>query len=76
MGEQLGVMYDIKSGVVSLDYYNRTNFFFKSSLPMQRSDFYPHSENVWFSCLKTMKFSGNFLVRSWETSIPCFYFEK
>lgn len=27
VGEQLGVMHDIKSGVVSLDYYNRTNFF-------------------------------------------------
>ena len=53
MGEQLSVMYDIKSGVVSLDYYNRTNFlgiffFLKSSLLMQRSDFYPHSECLVF----------------------------
>ena len=58
VGEQLGVMHDIKSGIVSLDYYNRTNFFgifffLKSSLLMQRSDLYPHSESVWFSCLKT-----------------------
>ena len=39
--EQLGVMYDIKSGVISLDYYNRINFlgiffFFKPSLSMQK----------------------------------------
>ena len=27
VGEQLGVMYDIKSGDVSLDYYNQTKFF-------------------------------------------------
>ena len=60
VGEQLGVMYDIKSCVVSLDYYTRINFFgffllfLKTIVDNAKgSDFYPHSENVWFLCLRT-----------------------
>ena len=55
VGEQHAVIYDMKSRVVSLDYYYRFFFkFFKTIVVNAKgSDFYSHSENVWFSCLIT-----------------------
>lgn len=60
VGEQHGVIYDKKSRVVSLDNHYPIVFFFLLLLFLKTifvngkgSDFYSHSENVCFSCLKT-----------------------
>ena len=54
VGEQHGVIYDIKSHVVSLYYHYLFAFCLNPIvINAKGSDFNSNSKNVWFSCLKT-----------------------